>query len=166
MKKGIANLLTLTLVFAMTGLLAGETITRPKAPDFKLPTISGDTLSLSDYHGKVIILDFWATWCPPCRAEIPGFVNLQKEFKDQGFTVIGVALDKPDKVAKFYKDFKMNYPVVIGNREIAAAYGGITGIPTTFVLDRQGRIVKKYVGMRPEKVFREDIVKLLSEPKE
>lgn len=164
MKKGILS--TLLLILTFTGISAKGSITRPKAPDFRLPTVFGDTLSLSDYYGKVVILNFWATWCPPCRAEIPGFIKLQKEFEDQGFTFIGIALDKQQKVEQFYKDYKMNYPVVIGNQEVSAAYGGITGIPTTFVLDREGRIVKKYVGMRPEKVFREDIVKLLSEPKE
>lgn len=162
----INKILILPLILALTGLNAEDTSIRPKAPDFRLPTIFGDTLSLSEYGGKVVILNFWATWCPPCRAEIPGFIKLQEEFEDQGFTFIRLALDKPEKVAQFYKEYKMNYPVVIANREVSAAYGGITGIPTTFILDREGRIVKKYVGMRPEKVFRKDIVKLLGEPKE
>ena len=139
---------------------------RPKAPDFSLPTVNGDTLTLSDLQGNVVILNFWATWCPPCRAEIPSFIELQDEFGDQGLTIVGIALDKPASVVKFYQEYKMNYPVVFGNRTVAAAYGGITGIPTTFVLDRKGRIVKKYVGMRSKEVFQEDIVTLLKEPEE
>ncbi len=136
---------------------------RPKAPDFTLVSIHGDTVRLSDFRGRVVILDFWATWCPPCRAEIPSFVELYKTYRDSGLVVLGVALDKPEKVRQFYEDFHMNYPVVIGNRSLAARYGGIAGIPTTFVLDKEGRIFRKYVGYRPKEVFLNDIHRLLAE---
>ncbi len=148
----------------LVGVTRASQPVRPKAPDFTLPTVNGDTLSLSDLQGNVVILNFWATWCPPCRAEIPSFIELQKEYGDQGLTIVGVALDKPEAVVQFYKDNHMNYPVVFGTREVAAAYGGITGIPTTFILDRKGRIVKKFIGMRSKEVFREEILSLLQEP--
>lgn len=121
-----------------------------KAADFALPR-SGDgkTVRMSDFKGKVRLVNFWATWCPPCRAEIPHFVEMYDELKGQGVEIIGISLDREgDKVvAPFVKDNKMNYPVLIGNNDVANAYGGIRGIPTTFVVDREGRIVKKYVGL-------------------
>ncbi len=139
---------------------------RPKAPDFTLVSIHGDTVRLSDFRGQVVILDFWATWCPPCKAEIPSFIEIYKTYRDQGVSIIGVALDKPEKVRQFYEDFHMNYPVVIGDRSLAARYGGIAGIPTTFVIDQEGRIYRKYVGYRPKQVFVNDIEHLLAEPQE
>ncbi len=140
-------------------LLAGL----PKAPDFALPSISGDTVRLSDFSGKVVILDFWATWCNPCRQEIPGFIRIYNDYKDKGVVVIGVALDKPEKVRKFAEDYGMNYPVLLGTREVAQKYGGIMGIPTTFILDKEHRIRKKVVGWRPENFFRQELDKLLGE---
>jgi peroxiredoxin len=139
---------------------------RKEAPDFALPLITNekDTLKLSDLKGKVVILDFWATWCRPCRMEIPSFIDLYKTYKDSGFVMVGIAIDKVEKVKKFYKRFKLNYPVVMSNKKLELAYGGISGIPTTFVLDKSGRIYKKYVGYRPKSTFEEDIKKLLKEP--
>ena len=112
------------------------------APDWKLKNLEGKTVELSEFRGKVVILDFWATWCIPCRVEIPRFVELQKQYADKGPVVIGVSLDEqgPEVVKKFVKQFGVNYPVVIGNEKIADAYG-IEGLPTTFVIDRHGRIV-------------------------
>ena len=135
----------------------------PKAPDFALPSLKGDTVRLSDFQGKVVILDFWATWCNPCRQEIPGFIRIYSDYKDKGVVVIGVALDKPEKVKRFAEEYGMNYPVVIGDREVARKYGGIMGIPTTFILDKEHRIRKKVVGWRPENFFRQELDKLLSE---
>jgi thiol-disulfide isomerase/thioredoxin len=120
------------------------------AADFALPR-SGDskTVRLSDFKGKVRIVNFWATWCPPCRAEIPHFIEMYGELKGKGVEIIGISLDREgDKVvAPFVKENKMNYPVLIGNDAVSSAYGGIRGIPTTFIVDREGRIVKKYVGL-------------------
>ena len=163
MKKAILGIFLLS---AVMGYLNAEE--RTKAPDFALPyyNSSKDTLKLSDFQGKVVILDFWATWCKPCRMEIPGFIELYKAYKDSGFVMVGVALDRPQKVARFYEANKMNYPVVIGNNSIAKAYGGIMGIPTTFVIDKNGRIYRKYVGYRPLSLFKNDITALLKEPYE
>ena len=132
-----------------------------QAPEFSLPLLGGGTAALSSFRGKVVILDFWASWCPPCKREIPDFVELQRRYGGQGLQVVGVALDRPEPVRDFAASANINYPVLIGNDEIARLYGGITGIPTTFVIDRQGNIVKRYEGYRPAAVFESDISSLL-----
>ncbi|NQT33107.1 MAG: TlpA family protein disulfide reductase [Candidatus Omnitrophica bacterium] len=125
------------------------------APDFTLKDLEGNPFSLSNVKGKVVILDFWATWCPPCRMEIPHFQALSTEYKDKGLVVIGIALDDGGAavVGPFAKSNGVTYPILIGNQQVAAAYGGIRGIPTTFIIDRKGRIVEKYVGYRDKEVF-------------
>jgi cytochrome c biogenesis protein CcmG/thiol:disulfide interchange protein DsbE len=131
------------------------------APGFSLTDIKGRKVSLADFKGKVVILDFWATWCPPCKREIPDFISLQTDYASQGLQVVGIALDEPDKVVQFAHDQGMNYPVLLGTDEIAARYGGISGIPTTFILDKSGKIVERYEGFRPRGVFEDAIKKLL-----
>ena len=113
------------------------------APDWQLNGPTGKTVKFSDFRGKVVILNFSATWCAPCRLEIPYLIELQKRYGDRGLAVIGVSLDEqgPDVVKEFVKQLGVNYPIVIGNEKITEAYGGIEGIPTTFVIDRQGRVV-------------------------
>ena len=134
-----------------------------KAPDFTLSTVDGSKLTLSEYAGNVIILDFWATWCGPCRMGIPEFVKLYSRYKNQGFIMIGINLDRGgrDKVKSFMKEMKINYPVVYGNSETTRDFGGIRGIPTAFIIDRNGNIAKKLVGYRPGSVFENEIRKLL-----
>lgn len=133
------------------------------APDFTLPDLEGNSLTLSDFKGRVIILNFWATWCPPCRKEIPDFVELYEKYKDEGLLIIGVNLDRGDSrtVKQFSKNYKINYPIVLGNVNVTQDYGGIRGIPTTFVIDRKGNIKKKYVGYRPKATFEEAVKRLL-----
>lgn len=135
------------------------------APDFELPDVNGKKVRLSDFKGKVIILDFWATWCPPCRAEIPGFIELYNKYKDKGVVIIGISLDEGGvkDVLPFMKEFGINYHILIGNYKVTQDYGGIRGIPTTFVIDKKGNIRAKYVGYRPKEVFERDIIMLLNE---
>ena len=119
----------------------------PFAPDFSLPDMTGQQLKLSDYRGKVVLLDFWATWCGPCREEIPHFVELQKKLGDRGLQIIGVSMDDgPEPVRDFYRQFKINYPVVMGNAKIGELYGGVLGLPIAFVIGRDGRIYSKHIG--------------------
>ncbi|MEW6196431.1 MAG: TlpA disulfide reductase family protein [Bacteroidota bacterium] len=134
-----------------------------KAADFSLPTTDGKTLKLSDLKGKVVILDFWATWCPPCRKGIPDLIDLKKRYGSKGLEVVGISVDqetKPD-VVPFVKDYGINYPVVYGDNGVVMNYGGIRSIPTTFVVDREGKIVANYVGLYPKKTYEDQIKKLL-----
>ena len=117
------------------------------APDFSLQDLDGKPLNLSSYRGKVVLLDFWATWCTPCRGEIPHFVEFQNKYGDQGFQAIGISMDDgPKPVREFYQQLKMNYPVALGSEKVAEAYGGVLGLPVTFVIGRDGRVAAKYVG--------------------
>ena len=132
------------------------------APDFALPDLEGNTVRLSDFKGKVIILDFWATWCPPCVKEIPHFVELYEKYRENGFQMIGIALSSGSAkdVKKFAAEHGINYPILMGNREVSRKYGNIRSIPTTFLIDRQGRIANKYIGYRPKDVFEKDLKSL------
>jgi peroxiredoxin len=133
------------------------------APEFSLTDVTGKPLKLSDYLGKVVVLDFWATWCGPCRIEIPNFVDLQKRYASQGFTMIGISLDdSPEPVVDFYKELQMNYPVAVGNDKLGELYGGIPGLPTTYVIGRDGRIYAKHVGATDAEVFETEIKELLA----
>jgi thiol-disulfide isomerase/thioredoxin len=135
----------------------------PMAPGFSLTTIGGEKISLDDFKGKVLIVDFWATWCGPCRIEIPGFVELQDRYRDQGLEIIGLSKDDgPDEVKEFYKQFKMNYPVALAGDGVDQLYGGILGMPTTFLIGRDGRIYAKHVGAADISVFEEEVKTLLA----
>ena len=131
------------------------------APPFTLPDINNKQVSLSDFKGKIVILDFWATWCPPCKREIPDFIDLQKEYGSKGVQIVGIGLDDPGKLRAFARQNGMNYPVLLGTQDLALEYGGIQGIPTTFIIDRSGKIVSKFEGYRPRQVFEDEIKKLL-----
>ena len=132
------------------------------APDFSLPQLTGGQLRLSAYRGKVVLLDFWATWCDPCRDEIPHFVDLQNKYGSPGFQIIGVSMDDgPEPVREFYRRFQMNYPLVMGNARIGELYGGILGLPIAFLIGRDGRIYSRHVGATDAAVFEEEIAGLL-----
>ena len=136
---------------------------QPAAPAWKLADLDGKPVSLADFKGKVVILDFWGTWCAPCRDEIPGFVELQKKFADKGLVVVGISLDQEGAafVQKFVKQHGVTYPVVVGNQEVAAAYDGIDALPTTFIIDRAGKVVKGHRGFTEQAKFEADITPLL-----
>ena len=135
------------------------------APSFTLQDLNGKQVSLSDFKGKVVILDFWATWCPPCVKEIPHFIELYEQYKDQGFAIVGISLDRKgiSVVKSFAQKYRVNYPILMADGQVDKAYGGIPGIPTTFVIDSAGNIRQKYVGYRDKAVFEADIKALLAE---
>jgi len=119
------------------------------APDFSLPAARGNgTVSLSEYRGNVVLVNFWATWCPPCREEIPAFIQVRDKLHAEGFEIIGVALDEGGSsvVLPFAQEFAISYPLAIGDQSVTQRYGGIRGIPASFLVDRDGKIVQKYLG--------------------
>lgn len=134
-----------------------------KAPDFALKNSKGETVRLSSFENKVIILNFWATWCGPCRREIPGFVDLYNNYNEKGLEIIGVSVDQNgwDAVKPFVENYKINYPILIFNHKVIMDYGGIRGIPTTFIINREGQIIEKIVGLRPDAYFVQKVKELL-----
>src|SRR5208282_706006 len=118
---------------------------RKAAPDFSLKDADGKPVKLSDYRGKVVLLDFWATWCGPCKIEIPWFMDFERQFKDRGFAVVGVSMDEDGwaAVKPYLMRVQINYRVLLGNDQVGSLYGGVDSLPTTFLIDRQGNIVSK-----------------------
>jgi len=134
----------------------------PIAPKFRLTDITGKPLNLSDYQGKVVLLDFWATWCGPCRWEVPDLVALQEKYRASGLRVVGISLDdEADPIQRFYKEFEMNYPVAMGGDPLSNLFGGVTGLPTTFLIGGDGRIHDKHIGARGIEYFEPKVRELL-----
>lgn len=133
------------------------------APDFELKSLDGQTVHLSDFRGKAVLLNFWATWCEPCKIEMPWFVELQKQYGPQGLQVIGVAMDDASEqdIAKFAKNMGVNYPILIGKEAVGDAYGGIPFLPFTFFIDRSGKVTDKIPGLRSRSDIEDNIKKAL-----
>ena len=135
------------------------------APDFELPELDGKKLKLSDLRGKAVLLNFWATYCGPCKIEMPWFVELQKEYGPQGFQIVGVAMDdaSTEDIAKFAKEMGVNYPILLGKESVGESYGGVNVLPTTFFLDRDGKLIAREFGLQSRSVFVDHIKKALSQ---
>ena len=136
---------------------------RKTAPDFTLKDANGTSVRLSDYRGKVVLLNFWATWCGPCKMEIPWFIEFQQQFKDQGFVVLGVAMDDDgwQSVKPYIASRKVNYRVLLGDDAVTERYGGVDSLPTTFVIDKEGRIASAHVGLVGKNEYLGEIQALL-----
>jgi peroxiredoxin len=130
-----------------------------------LKNTDGTEVKLADYKGKVLIVDFWATWCGPCKTEIPTFLALQSQYESKGFSVIGISVDEQSEKAKtFAADNKMNYPILMADEKVKRDYGGISTIPTTFVIDKKGIIRDSHVGVPSDMmVFQRKLEELLAE---
>jgi peroxiredoxin len=137
---------------------------RRPAPDFALKDENGATVRLSDYRGKVVLLNFWATWCAPCKIEIPWFVQFESQYKDKGFAVIGISMDEGgwDEVKPYLRRVNVNYRILMGDDEVARKYGGVDALPTSFLIDRDGRIASTHVGLVSKQDYQADIDALLA----
>ena len=137
------------------------------APDFELQVIGskGKTLKLSDLKGKAVVIDFWATWCEPCKVEMPWLAELQKQYGPQGLQIIGVAMDDSGKkvITSFARKIGVNYPILQGTEKVADLYGGLDGLPVLFFVDRSGKIVGHELGLRSESVIVDNIKKSLAQ---
>lgn len=150
---------------------APEVAVGQMAPDFELKTLDGKNAKLSDYKGKAVLLNFWATWCEPCKIEMPWLVDFHKQYGPQGFTVLGVAMDDDadskawvqKDIRKFAEDKQVNYPVLLGTSKLADTYGGVNFLPEIFYIDRNGKIVQHGVGLKSKGEIEENIKKALGE---
>ncbi len=139
---------------------------RKPAPDFNLKDADGKPVKLSDYRGKVVLLNFWATWCGPCKIEIPWFMDFEQTYKDKNFAVLGISLDEDgwDAVKPYIQQKKINYRVMIGTETVAQMYGDVDSLPTTFLIDREGRVAAVHIGLVSKSDYTHDIVDLLGAP--
>lgn len=140
---------------------------RKMAPDFALKDENGKTVKLSEYRGKVVLLDFWATWCGPCKIEIPWFIEFERKLKDKGFAVVGVSMDEDGfkVITPFAREMGINYRIVSGDDLTAQLYGGVEALPTTFLIDRDGRIATVHVGLASKGDIENGIQQLLQAPR-
>ncbi len=154
-------LLSLSLTI-LSGCGKGADSNLPDAPQF---TIQGgdESYSLSDFKGKMVILNFWATWCPPCKKEIPYFIELQEKYADKGLVILGVSMDQGGWLVtkEFADEWQINYPVAMANRDMMSKYGSPSSIPTTFIITPKGKIGNQFVGYRPKDVWESEIKKVL-----
>ncbi len=135
------------------------------APEFALQSLDGKTVHLSDFRGKAVLLNFWATWCEPCKIEMPWFVDLQKEYGPEGLQIVGVAMDDSgaEDIAKFAQKMGVNYPILIGKEAVGDSYGGVQFLPATFYIDRDGKVVDKIFGLKGRGEIEDDVKKILTE---
>lgn len=162
MKTVLKNVLPLFIaLMLLSGTWASAAVSMP---DFSLPSaVDGKMVSSKDYKGKVLLVTFFATWCPPCMQEVPSLMELNKELGPKGFAVLALSVDEggPGIVAKLVKRRKINYPVLMADRSTADEFGGIAGIPTSFLVNRQGHVVKRYPGFVAHSILQRDIEALL-----
>ncbi len=139
-----------------------------QAPDFELPDLAGKPVRSEDFDGKVLLVNFWATWCAPCEIEIPWFIDFEKKYRSQGLEIIGISLDEegPEVVRKYVDKRKISYHIVMGDEKTADAFGGILGLPTTYVVDRDGNFYSMHRGLVSKEIMERELQELLTEPGE
>jgi peroxiredoxin len=147
-----------------SSVTAATAADRKAAPNFTLADAKGTLVKLSDYKGKVGLLNFWATWCGPCKIEIPWFIEFEKTYKDRGFATLGVSMDEDGwkTVKSFVAQKSMNYLVMVGNDHVAELYGGIDSLPATFLIDREGKIAATHLGLAGKREYEAEILKLIA----
>ena len=158
-------LLVMLLAVIVTGCSKGDSgqSLSGGAPDFTLPSVDGSMVSMSDYNGKVILVDFWATWCPPCQEMIPILSKLHKRYSDKGLVILGVSLDRDglEMLGAYVHEKMIPYKVVMGDNRISNAFGGVSSIPTMYIVDRDGRLVRKLTGYHSYGQLEEQIKRYL-----
>ncbi len=144
---------------ALVGDIRGLT-----APDFELTSLDGKRVKLSDYRGKAVLLNFWATWCSPCKVEMPWFVELQKKYGNDGLVVLGIAMDDTEtrKIAQFTSEMGVNYPVLLGTDKVSEDYGNVEYLPTSFYIDREGKLTGKGTGLLGRDEIEQNVQKALA----
>ncbi len=167
LRSFFSRIVFIAACFALPGSATADLTSassRNPAPDFTLRNSKGVSFKLSAHKGKVVLLDFWATWCEGCKVEIPWYMDFQKKYKKNGLAVVGVSMDEDGwkAVTPFLKAKKVNYPVVVGDWDLASKFG-ITALPVTLLVDRDGRIADLHVGMVDKDAFESEIQILLNE---
>jgi thiol-disulfide isomerase/thioredoxin len=156
----------LALLLAPSALLRASPVKPVPAPAWKLKDVDGKLVSWEQFKGKVVVVDFWATWCPPCRTEIPGYIALQKKYAADGLVIVGISVDTdgPEVVRKYMKDVGINYQIVIADDQVQDLFAPIQGYPTTFIIDRDGLIRDKKLGREPTAEYEKAILAVLKPP--
>ena len=161
---GLMGWISIASVSAQVNNVGCSETDRKANLNFVLKDIFGNDVTLSDYRGKVILLDFWATWCAPCRIEIPGFIELYDQYEKDGLEVLGISVDDPISTLLLYtEDMGMDYPVLIGDQrdDVKDAFGPLLGFPSTFLINREGMICHQHIGFTPKEKFEQEILELL-----
>jgi len=167
----VAMVVALMLVFGLNlahkskgNAIAGMQMKDGVAPDFTLQSLDGQTVRLADFRGKAVLLNFWATWCSPCKIEMPWFVELQKQYGPDGLQVVGVAMDdaSPKEIADFAKEMGVNYPVLIGKESVGDAYGGVQFLPENFYIDRNGKVLDRAFGLKGRGEIEDEIKRIVA----
>ena len=161
--KTMCRLCSLVLVLVSAAFLGAEPVPAKPAPDWTLPDLAGGSVSFAQFKGKVVVVDFWATWCGPCVKEIPGYIALREKYGKDGLVIIGISLDRrgPESVMKFVAKHGMNYTVLMGDAAVVEAFGNFDAIPTTFIIDRAGKIRERKTGAMPAADFEKLVLQYL-----